>query len=545
MIIKNFNIDLNYINNGGESRQFTVEGTRGSIFSLVVEKLTGSTTTYYNFSTNTFTSTFKRLKNKKLTSGSYTGVITFPAGGLSSGNNPNTYTLKLYAESAWGTRHTNYIEKRFPDNTIDLNSSRGSNSNLLQKVLYQFPDTVVTLTTISPNALTGFSGATLSAQTINVQRGNNTGKIPFSLTCTLASTKAGKLKRQPQPADVTAFAQRTLGEPVAIPGVTANHGGESGIALTINNLPRTNTNTFTVAEPGATAVGMTIKGAAFDGIYDKDHPVIVTGVSDSTITINKNVTIANVVANASATANNIRYRRWKCTEIQNLSPGILAFSGGVAAGTKISGYKDITSYDIETQLEDGSVQESTLDVVNFDIPALDPLGHQPSWQYGSLNTQQGIITFDTAQVVSSNRNVATKLYAYGPSFIKTINNSSVKITNLKAEITKVTTTVNDASNADGATAQTAIVVASASGIMDDVSIMSGVNVTSTSVDPVVTNISGTTLTVSPAQYLQHGQTLTFLGAGRVFTITGEIEFENVDSTDFALRFDLEKFITAS
>ena len=236
MTIKNFKIDLNYISNNGESRQFTVEGGKGSIFSLVVEKLTGSTITYYNFSTNTFTSTFKRLKNRKLTSGSYSGAITFPAGGLSSGNNPNTYTLKLYAESAWGTNHINYIEKRFPDNTIDLNSSRGSNSNLLQKVLYQFPDTVVTLSGISPNSLSGFSGASITSSTLNIQRGNNTGKIPFTVTCTLGSTKAGKLKRQPQAADITSFAQRTLGEPVAIPGVTANQGGESGISLTINNL---------------------------------------------------------------------------------------------------------------------------------------------------------------------------------------------------------------------------------------------------------------------------------------------------------------------
>ena len=544
MIIRNFNINLNYISNNGETRQFVVEGSKNSIFSLVVEKLTGTTVTYYNFSTQTFTSTFKRLKNKKLISSSYVGSVVFPAGGLSSGNSPNTYTFKLYAESAWGTKHVSVVEKRFPDNTIDLNSSTGSNSDLLQKVLYQFPETIITIGAISPNALSGFTGVNVSGENISVQRGNNTGKIPFTITCTLGSSKVGKLKRQPQSADITSFAARILGEPVAIPGVTANQGGESGQDMTINNLPRSNSNTFTVTEVGVTAVGMTIKGAAFDGVYDKDHPVIVTAVNSNTITINKSVSIANEVANTAVTANDIRYRRWKCTEIQRLSTGMLVFSGGVSVGTRILGYKDVSSYDLETQGEDGSVQESSFDVVNFDIPALDVLGYQPVYEHGTLSTQQGIITFNTPQIVASNRNVGTKLYAYGPSNILTVNNSNLKITNLKAEITEVSTTISDAS-ADGATALNDFDVASVSGIMDDVSTVHGVNLNPTGVTPTVTTISSSNLTLTPGGHsVQNGQTLTFKGAGRVFTITGDIEFQNVDTRNFALQFDLEKFITA-
>ena len=224
---------------------------------------------------------------------------------------------------------------------------------------------------------------------------------------------------------------------------------------------------------------------------------------------------------------------------------MLAFSGGVSAGTRILGYKDVSSYDLETQNADGSVQDSTFDVVNFDIPALDVLGYQPVYSHGVLDRQQGIITFDTPQVVSSNRNVGTKLYGYGPSNILTINNSSIKITNLKAEITEVSTTINDTS-ADGVTSLNDFDVASISGIMDDVSTVHGVNLNATGVTPTVTTISSSNLTLTPGgHFVQNGQTLTFKGAGRVFTITGEIEFENVDTRDFSLRFDLEKFITAS
>jgi len=121
---------------------------------------------------------------------------------------------------------------------------------------------------------------------------------------------------------------------------------------------------------------------------------------------------------------------------------------------------------------------------------------------------------------------------------------TLELTDLAVEINEVSTTIND-SNANGATGQTNIIVASASGIMDDFSVMSGVNVTSTSVDPTVTTISGTTLTVSPAQFLQNTQVVTFKNAGRVINITGNINVGSLDDTDLALRFDIEKFIAAS
>ena len=66
MIIRKFEIDTNYVSNDGEIRPYKVVGSNGCIFSIVVEKLTGSTTTYYNFSTQTFGSAYKRLKNRKI-----------------------------------------------------------------------------------------------------------------------------------------------------------------------------------------------------------------------------------------------------------------------------------------------------------------------------------------------------------------------------------------------------------------------------------------------------------------------------------------------
>ena len=544
MIIKEFDIDLNYLSNQGEIRAFTVIGDIGSMFSLVVQKRQGSgAITYYNFSTSTFTSTSKRLKNQIIQAGSYRGVITFPAGGLSTGATPITYTIMVFAESAFDTTHAKHKEERYPDGTLNINDSVGSNSSLMQKEIYQYPETQLTLSTISPNSLSGFAGMGVANSVITINRGASTGKTPFKIKATLGSSKAGKIIRQPSSSDITAFASRTLGEPIKINGVT----GPAEPGSTINGtLPLNNTDKIVLAAIGGTSVGMTVTGLGINS----DYPVVVTHVNPdgdnvNEIKISKAITVAD---NASSTTpylfEDILYRRWNCSEIQRLVDNMLAFSGGVSAGTRISRYLDTTDQLQETTNADGSVSTSTFTITNFDVPALDVLGHKPSFLYGRLSRQSGAVTFDTAQAVAANRNVGTKFYGYGTRAVGVLHNCTIELTDLAIEIENVSTTVND-SNADGETAQTNITVASASGIMDDVSVMSGVNVTSTSVNPTVTTINGSILTVSPPQYLQNTQALTFKNAGRVINITGNINVIGLDDTDLVLRFDIEKLVTAS
>ena len=54
MNIKEFNFSLDYVSNLGETRNFTIIGDDGAIFSLVIKRTVGSTVTYYDFSSNTF-----------------------------------------------------------------------------------------------------------------------------------------------------------------------------------------------------------------------------------------------------------------------------------------------------------------------------------------------------------------------------------------------------------------------------------------------------------------------------------------------------------
>ena len=73
--------------------------------------------------------------------------------------------------------------------------------------------------------------------------------------------------------------------------------------------------------------------------------------------------------------------------------------------------------------------------------------------------------------------------------------------------------------------------------------VSGIGIDPLVIDPYITNISGTNLTVSAAQALESGQTLTFPGAGSTFTITGDLNIRKVGDSNLTLTLDVDKFLT--
>ena len=137
-VIKSLNLDLSNVPAAGQERPFSIIGSDGSEFIFEIKDNT--TGYYYNFLTGIFVSTKHRLE-ESITSGSYNDNITFPAVTGSS----DQYDIYLYAKP--GTKHVGYSEVRFPDDSLDINSSTGSNSLLLQKVIYQYTDVTVTIST--------------------------------------------------------------------------------------------------------------------------------------------------------------------------------------------------------------------------------------------------------------------------------------------------------------------------------------------------------------------------------------------------------------
>ena len=526
-IIQSFNLDTTNIKASGENRAFSILGN--GTFSLQIQNESGS---YYNFITRKFQTANARLSNVDLKS-SYTGNIKFPTaptttdtvdGAVTSGVkvvmdnnvadkmevgdrvtgnaalnaanvtvvalNPDSdnvkefslseaiaisdgvtltftgsdqYDVFLFAEN--GTKHADYNEVRFGDNTIDINSSTGSDSFLLRKIIYQTLDVELTLSAVTPNSLTVFSGTVSTPQTITTQIDKNTGKIPFSIPVTAGTTHSLRIDRIPTIDDMALFVTRTIGSaPIAIEG---------------------------------------------------------EDVSSST------------------------YYRWPMDNVDGLTAGMIPLGNNVTTGTVISSYEEAI-----TQMEGTTRQRK---IVKVRIEALDTLGKKPTRTRNTAT--KTLTTVQTGNIVFSKQQAAAladdeiKIYGYGPDAIKALSGWEIELSDITVTLTKPTalvtaTTVNS----------TTVTIDDGDGIMDDISTVSSFNIDSSVASPKVTNIgsySGTTatLTLSAAQSLEDGETLTFDGAGRTITISGNIEIKKVGEvrSDWGgtIFFDLEKFITAT
>ena len=546
-VINDFSINLGSMAAAGAARQFSVIGDSGAIFSLEVKNAAGN---YYNFKTNTFTSTYKRLKNKKITSGIYQGSIKFPA--VSS---VDQYDIYLFAESAHNTVHADYNEVRFGDESLDINSSTGSNSSLLQKVIYQYTDLTCTLSAISPQATFqsagNFVSMSVSTDTITVGRGNAIGKTAFSVAVTAATDKSFQIARQPTINDLTAYTGITMDSGVQIPGEDIWAGTVRSTGLVVNGAVSGSDTNVTMDDDVSTSrwqVGDRITGNdAFDA-KTGDAAVTVTAINVGSNA--KVFTMSEAIDVDDDETLNFTppyYHRWSVhsgSSIHKLLPGMRVWTTDtLILENRISDYEDTTTYTTEIHNEDGSIDEVENTTVNASVSALDPVGFKPVITKGLVSQQRGNITFGD-RVKGDLDGLAAKFTAYGPDAIKAINNTEIKLTDLKVELTEVTTTTTAAVNNS-----TTIPVAEMKGTVRNVSTISGIGIDSSVANPTVTSVtdeSDGNWTASAAQTLEEGVTLTVGGSGKVATITGNIEFVNVDATaSFGLEFDLEKFLIAS
>ena len=206
-IIKSFNLDLSDLPAAAERRDFTISGTSGAMFSLEIKN---EDPKYYNFATNAFQAEKTGLYNKTLPGGIYSGFINFP-----KITDDDHYDIYLFAEE--GTEHDSYNEVRFGDGSIDINSSTGSNSLLMEKIIYQYTNLALSLRTYSPG------GAVTVGSPVNddfvVSRGRGLAKVPFTISCTTTSGVSYKILRQPDSNDAIAFVSPTAAaDPVDLPG---------------------------------------------------------------------------------------------------------------------------------------------------------------------------------------------------------------------------------------------------------------------------------------------------------------------------------------
>jgi len=307
-IIKRIDFDFSDLPQDGELRNFTVIGSNDAEFRLEIKN---EDNYYYNFVTNLFSSGRSDLKGV-IKSGSYKTSISFPAI-----TDDDQYDVYLYASP--GTKHAAYVERRLADDSIDLNNSIGSNSLLVQKVIYQYTDLTLTLSTFSPNSTIGVDSK--SDSTITVSRNKNKSSLPFTLTCSVDSAASSyQIIRQPNANDLLSFKSVTIGsEPEDLPGENIYP------VLTTNTNAQINGD-FTAGTSDKIVIDGTDVGDAGDTPFPKVGDKIIAAISP-VASVNKTVDGAVTSGVKVVMDNNV-------ADIMAVGDRVVTFAGGHALDSK-------------------------------------------------------------------------------------------------------------------------------------------------------------------------------------------------------------------
>ena len=594
-IIRNFSLDLSDLPATGQTRSFSINGDVGSEFILEVKD--NSTGYYYNFTTQTFGSAKSTLENvltgnsyqgsivfpntvttdvvngavsagvkvvmdnavanKMAVGDRVTGNNTLNSSAITvaalnpDGDNANEFSLSsavaiadneilsfsgddqydIYLHAKPGTEHAPYNEVRFADGTIDLNSSTGSNSLLIQKVIYQYADTNLILRAYSPTG--AFTLTSPTDASLNFSRGGNTGKIPFSFSCSSASGASFQIKRQPSPNDILSFLLPVVGSsPELLPGEnqypsvsdtdTVDGDVSSGVKVIMDN---------NVADK--MKVGDRITGnAALDAATVTVVALNPDGDNVKEFSMSEAITIADGLR--LSFSNQMNYQ-WPLDNISKVTPGMIVVANtNVTAGTKVGEYRDTITIFADTQNERVITKNRA--------PALNTKNQKPTITKGVVTTQPGNVVFNKQQELAFAGDTL-KLGGYGEDQILNVHGFDVRFTDLAVNLVPVTTTTTAASFDS-----TSVVVAARDGILNSASTVSGIGINPSSIPTVSSGANATgagTIVLDTAQTLENGVTLTFAEAGKTAIVTGNIEVLSAGPESAVLYFDMEKLLTSA
>ena len=520
-VIKSFVLDTKDIGSGGEDRALVINADKGALFSM---EIMNEDNKYYNFQTNSFQTTKTRLSDISIQN-TWRRSISFP---------PVTDADKydIYVFAGKDTKHVERKEVRFADGRLDINSSTGSNSILLQKIIYQTLDTTITISGYSPNNTVTL--ASFTTDSITASNGKSVAKIPFSITTTVTSTRTLSINRQPVTSDIMAFVTATVvATPVDIPG--------EDIYPAVTGTDTVNGTVSSTDVIMDTAVASTMKvGDRVTGNTALSAATVTVVSLDSTygFTLSETIAIADGI---TLSFSNQRNYRWALDNIYGLTPGMRQLKG-----TLFAAQPTIKEYLTQITIFENEIGEYKVDDVR--IPALDTLGAKPSMIRNATTfvetiTQTGNIVFSEQALLALGGGANAKIFSYGAVEINRLTDYDVEFSDLAVVLTEVSTTTTAA-----VSASTSVPITQRAGIMDGISTVSGIGIDSSVANPTVSSgagsvIGGGTLVLSAAQTLEDGITLTFPGAGTIATVTGYIKVNRAGSKDVTLRFDLEKFLT--
>ena len=605
--ITEFEIDTQDISFEGANKTFTIKGDKGAVFSLEIYD-DDSTPNYYNFTTNTWSTSKSQLSNIQLET-DYSVSVTFPVLGFVDAtcdynNDPTidhdddngaiqagmsvtgtgiptgatvasvtsdtrfelsasttggavtngslrfsklkTYTIDLKAITVGNikTRHVDLDEVRNPDDTINLNLSSGSDSDILRKKLYQDVKKYLYITGITPVDNTSSTGTTDGV--------TSTTRIVLDQDATNPSiVKVGDHISGTGVADDVGMTVTKInpdGDNVKEIEVNIADSISDGVTLTFD--PAFKGTTFSTHTTSA------VSGSNFSTKFS----ITCTSFAGRTISINRTPTARDLctyktmsfgsaaLAISGEDTSSSTYYRWPVEDIVGLADGMILDPERAGGGTNtttpafISGFQSTTS---STELEERKYYTDIRTVTLEDVTVPGVESNNTTLivdRNGKKFSEGGNLTFNVQQPDALKDDSNVKIYAYGNRQIKNMTGMEIELSNITVTPTQISTTTTAAVN------NSTTIPVTETGNISTASTMRGVNVDPTVANPAITLKSTYTgagnLTASSAQTLENGQTLFFDGATNIVTITGNISVKNMSISDTTLYFDVEKFLTA-
>jgi hypothetical protein len=594
-VITSFDLDLSDLPASSSVRSFTFIGDSGAEFILEIKNEDNH---YYNFVTSSFQAAKANLENA-IGGGNYKGAITFP-----TVTDDDQYDISVYAKP--GTKHSPYNEVRFGDGSLDINSSTGSNSLMMQKVVYQYTALTLTINGFSP---TSTVSATLTPDTIATSRGRSLSKTAFSFVASAAGTAAYRVLRQPISSDIVSFLQPVVGAaPIDLPGeniyptATAAFEGDdingaitSGAIVEIDadvagnvvigdkiTTPVTTDTVNGARDASAVAVTMDAAVATKMAVGDQvtgnaalDAGIFTVASLDSTnvFSISSAVAIADGVTLTFSSKINR-----SLTTVLNLNPPAQAKQFTMSQDIQFRDNAPLTFFNQKnfswpinnfahllqdgmilipiTNLTEGTTVGSYRDSITIfpgtknektitknKKPALSTLAKKPTIVKGLVTVQEGQIVFDKQQVLALAGDTL-KVGGYGVSEVLRLYGWEIRLTDLAVTLTAPTTTTTEAT-----AAHATIAVADKEGVINNFSRVGGIGINPALQNPLITSGGGADgagdWVMDAVQTLESGVTLTVENTGRVATITGNIEIIKAGTASQTIRFDIEKILSTS
>jgi len=555
--ITSFDFETRDVLNEGETRNFSVRGNKGAVFSLEIYDNTGK---YYNFYTKTW-STTKAMLSKKSISGAYTGSIKFDALPDSS---LKTYTVNVYAETVYNikTSHASYAERKNADSSINVNKSTGSNSNILTKIIYQDALKTLKLSCVAPslydaNAST-VDGATSSSNRIVIDADATDSNIvqvgDKVITTGIASAvHALVTKVNPDDDDVNEIQ------------ISASDSASDGAIISFTPPFNAMTPHGSDSDDGADSSSVSSGNSAVI-----PFSVSITPTTGRTFNVSKTPTTDDLCAYTTVTFESAAlaiegedtssasvFYRWPITNIANLKQGMKLDPARTGTGVNtttpalISSYATTATQDVLKEGEyDNYINSVTVDDVF--APAVDPYGNDVTAvdRNGRTTAQAGNIVFNTQQLDALKSDSGVRIFAHGQKSIEALTGVKVE---LNVNSMAYSGSANPITAAVSTTTSGAVSSSTTIGLADvgDVSqgmTVSGVGISTSAVNPTIvsksTDDGAGNIVVSAAQTLESGQTLYFHGGASNITIRGVLKVSNMAINDVDIFFDVERFLTA-